>query len=88
VSDSPARGRAKLNREFERREDPWDDATGRSQQDRIGAELEMLDAVRGTRMTASLKLSVVIPTHNRRDVLLGRLCRQFSTRTFQQRHMK
>jgi O-antigen/teichoic acid export membrane protein len=32
LSDSPARGRAELNHEFERREDPWDYATVRQQQ--------------------------------------------------------
>ncbi len=47
LSDSPARSRAELNHEFERRDDPWDYATVRYQQDRIRAELEMLDAVRG-----------------------------------------
>lgn len=45
--DSPARGQAELDREFEPREDPWDYATVSYQKDRIRSEVEMLDAVRG-----------------------------------------
>jgi O-antigen/teichoic acid export membrane protein/2-polyprenyl-3-methyl-5-hydroxy-6-metoxy-1,4-benzoquinol methylase len=45
--DSPARGRAELNHEFEPREDPWDYATVSCQRDRIRSEVEMLDAVCG-----------------------------------------
>lgn len=48
VMDSPARGQAELNHEFEPREDPWDYATVSYQRDRIRSEVEMLDAVRGT----------------------------------------
>jgi O-antigen/teichoic acid export membrane protein/SAM-dependent methyltransferase len=44
--DSPARGQAELNHEFEPREDPWDYATVSYQRDRISSELAMLDAVR------------------------------------------
>lgn len=47
VNDSPARGRAELNHEFEPREDPWDYATVSYQGDRIRSELAALDAVRG-----------------------------------------
>jgi O-antigen/teichoic acid export membrane protein/SAM-dependent methyltransferase len=47
VMDSPGRGRAELNHEFERREDPWDYATVSCQRSRIRAEVEMLDAVSG-----------------------------------------
>jgi SAM-dependent methyltransferase len=46
--DSPARGRAELNHEFEPREDPWDYATVSYQRDRIRTELEMLDVIRGS----------------------------------------
>ncbi len=46
--DSPARGRAELNHEFQPREDPWDYATVSCQRNRIRTEVEMLDAVRGT----------------------------------------
>ena len=46
--DSPARGQAELNQEFEPREDPWNYATVSYQRDRIRREVEMLDAVRGT----------------------------------------
>jgi O-antigen/teichoic acid export membrane protein/2-polyprenyl-3-methyl-5-hydroxy-6-metoxy-1,4-benzoquinol methylase len=45
--DSPARGQAELNHEFEPREDPWDYATVSYQRDRIRSEVEMLDAVHG-----------------------------------------
>lgn len=47
VLDSPARGQAELNREFEPREDPWSYATVSYQRERIRREVEMLDAVRG-----------------------------------------
>jgi len=46
--DSPARGQAELNDEFEPREDPWNYATVSYQVDRIRREVEMLEAVRGT----------------------------------------
>jgi O-antigen/teichoic acid export membrane protein len=45
--DGPARGRTELNREFARREDPWDYATVPYQMSRIRNEVGMLDAVRG-----------------------------------------
>jgi 2-polyprenyl-3-methyl-5-hydroxy-6-metoxy-1,4-benzoquinol methylase len=48
VMDSPARGQAELNHEFEPREDPWDYATVSYQGDRIRSELAALDSVRGT----------------------------------------
>jgi 2-polyprenyl-3-methyl-5-hydroxy-6-metoxy-1,4-benzoquinol methylase len=48
IQDSPARGQAELNQEFEPREDPWNYATVSYQGDRIRREVEMLDAVRGT----------------------------------------
>ena len=48
IQDSPARGQAELNQEFEPREDPWDYATISFQSDRIRREVEMLDAVGGT----------------------------------------
>ena len=47
ATDSSARGRAELDREHERREDPWDYNTATYQRDRIGTELAMLDNVRG-----------------------------------------
>ena len=47
ATDSSASGRNELNREFERRADPWDYATGSFQQNRIRTEIGMLDAVRG-----------------------------------------
>jgi 2-polyprenyl-3-methyl-5-hydroxy-6-metoxy-1,4-benzoquinol methylase len=50
--DSPARGRAELDQEFKRREDPWDYAAVPDQRDRIRTEVEMLDAVRGSRRFA------------------------------------
>lgn len=46
--DSPARGKAELDQEFESREDPWDYTTVSYQRDRIRREVEMLDVVRGT----------------------------------------
>jgi 2-polyprenyl-3-methyl-5-hydroxy-6-metoxy-1,4-benzoquinol methylase len=48
LRDSPARGQAELDHEFEPREDPWNYETVSYQRDRIGREVEMLDAVRGT----------------------------------------
>jgi O-antigen/teichoic acid export membrane protein/2-polyprenyl-3-methyl-5-hydroxy-6-metoxy-1,4-benzoquinol methylase len=45
--DSPARGQAELNHEFEPREDPWDYATVSYQRERIRSEVGMLDSVRG-----------------------------------------
>ena len=45
--DSPTRGLAELNHEFEPREDPWDYTTVSYQTDRIRSEVGMLDAVRG-----------------------------------------
>jgi len=47
IQDSPERGRAELNQEFDAREDPWDYAKTPNQVDRIHSEVEMLDAVRG-----------------------------------------
>ncbi len=47
VNDSPARGRAELNHQFEPREDPWDYATVSYQRERIRCEVAMLDAARG-----------------------------------------
>ena len=47
IEDSPVRGRAELNREFESHEDPWNYATASDQVDRIRREVAMLDAVRG-----------------------------------------
>lgn len=47
MMDSPARGLAELNHEFEPREDPWDYTTVSYQADRIRSEVGMLDAVRG-----------------------------------------
>lgn len=46
--DSPARGQAELNREFEPQEDPWNYATVSYQRDRIRLEMDMLDGVRGS----------------------------------------
>lgn len=40
--DSPTRGQAELNQEFESREDPWDYATAPDQVDRIDREVAML----------------------------------------------
>ena len=51
--DSPARGQAELNHEFEPREDPWDYTTVSHQQGRIRSEVEMLDAIRGEKQFAS-----------------------------------
>jgi 2-polyprenyl-3-methyl-5-hydroxy-6-metoxy-1,4-benzoquinol methylase len=48
ILDSPARGQAELNHEFEPHEDPWNYATVSYQGDRIRREVEMLDTVRGT----------------------------------------
>lgn len=45
--DSPARGQAELNQEFEPHEDPWNYATVSYQRDRIRREVEMLDTFRG-----------------------------------------
>ena len=47
VTDSPQRGRTELNREFERRRDPWDYAGVPYQGDRIRREVELLDSARG-----------------------------------------
>ncbi|MDR3673848.1 MAG: SAM-dependent methyltransferase [Acidobacteriota bacterium] len=47
LMDSPARGQAELNHEFEPREDPWDYATVSYQRERIRSEVAMLDAARG-----------------------------------------
>ncbi len=47
MQDSPKRGRAELNQEFESREDPWDYTTP-YQVDRIQSEVGMLETVRGT----------------------------------------
>lgn len=48
ILDSPARGQAELNLEFEPREDPWNYATVPYQQNRIRLEMEMLDCARGS----------------------------------------
>lgn len=45
--DSPARGQAELNREFEPQEDPWNYTTVSYQIDRIRLEMDMLDGVCG-----------------------------------------
>ena len=52
LNDSPARGRAELNRAFEPRADPWDYATVTQQRERIRSEVGMLDAVRGDALFA------------------------------------
>jgi SAM-dependent methyltransferase len=49
AQDNQASGQAELDQEFQTCEDPWDYAALPYQRDRIRREVEMLDAVRGTK---------------------------------------